>query len=66
MLPPHSPPTPPPRGPPCACTQVLTGNWRSVLGDLDRVEGLRPGEVRDAAARWLTPDNRFRGYVLPG
>lgn len=48
-----------------ASYQVLTGDWRSVLGDLERIEGLRAGEVRDAAARWLRPDNRFTGYVLP-
>lgn len=45
--------------------QVLTGDWRNVLGDLERIESVQPGEVRDAAGRWLRPDNRFTGYVLP-
>lgn len=43
----------------------LTGDWRNVLGDLQRIESIEAGEVRDAAARWLRPDNRFRGYVVP-
>jgi predicted Zn-dependent peptidase len=43
----------------------LTGDWRNVLADLRRIEGLEAGEVRDAAARHLRPDNVFKGYVLP-
>jgi len=45
--------------------QALTGDWRNVLADLQRIESLTEGEVRDAAARWLRPDNCFKGYVLP-
>lgn len=52
-----------PHGPPL---QALTGDWRSVLTDLQRIEGLAPGEVREACQRWLRPDNCFKGFVLPG
>ena len=44
---------------------ALTGDWRNVLADLERIEALAPGDVRDAAARWLRPDNCFTGYVIP-
>ena len=52
--------------PPDPPMQALTGDWRSVLTDLQRIEGLAPGEVRDACQRWLRPDNCFKGFVLPG
>ncbi|PRW45164.1 peptidase M16 [Chlorella sorokiniana] len=48
-----------------ATYQALSGDWRAVLTDLQRIEALQPGEVRDACQRWLRPDNCFRGYVLP-
>lgn len=51
--------------PPSPLEQVLTGDWRNVLGDLRRIEALEAGEVRDAAARHLRPDNCFSGFVLP-
>ena len=47
------------------CVQVLRGDWRGVLADLQRIESLAPADVRDAAARHLRPDNCFRGYILP-
>lgn len=54
--------------PPClsvpAALQALTGDWRNVLADLQSIEDLSQAEARDAAARWLRPDNLFRGYVL--
>lgn len=61
-MPTHSDPTPPPH--PQPHKQVLTGDWRNVLSDLQRIEGLQAGEVRDAAARWLAPGNCFKGFVL--
>ena len=48
-----------------ATSTALTGSWRRIAADLDRVEGLQAGEVRDTAARHLRPDNCFKGYVLP-
>ncbi len=45
--------------------QALTGDWRNVLADLQSIEDLSSAEARDVAARWLRPDNLFRGYVLP-
>ncbi|KAL4448231.1 hypothetical protein ABPG75_005450 [Micractinium tetrahymenae] len=48
-----------------ASYQALTGDWRNVLGDLQSIEDLSAAEARDAAARWLRPDNVFKGYVLP-
>jgi hypothetical protein len=34
------------------------------MSDLRRIEALQGSEVRDAAARWLQPDNVFKGFVL--
>ncbi|KAL4423363.1 hypothetical protein ABPG77_004294 [Micractinium sp. CCAP 211/92] len=48
-----------------ASYQALTGDWRNVLADLQSIEDLSSAEARDVAARWLRPDNLFRGYVLP-
>ena len=44
---------------------VLGGSWRCLLRDLRRIEELTQGEVRDVAARYLHPGNRFVGTVLP-
>jgi predicted Zn-dependent peptidase len=43
--------------------RALGGDWRGLLRDLEAVEGAQPQGVRDAAARWLTPDNSFVGYL---
>lgn len=48
-----------------ASYQALTGSWRGVNEDLAAIEALTPGGVRDVAARYLTPDNSFVGFVLP-
>ena len=48
-----------------ASYQALTGDWRGVVDDLERIESLTPGGVRDVAARYLVPSNSFRAYVLP-
>lgn len=50
---------------PSHAPQALTGDWHNVLADLQSIEDLGRAEARDAAGRWLRPDNVFKGYVLP-
>ena len=51
-----------------ASYQVLSDpgvGWRGINQELAAVEALTPRGVADVAARYLTPDNSFVGYVLP-
>ena len=46
-----------------ASYQVLTGGWKEICSDLERVDGLREEDVAAVASRYLTPENSFVGYV---
>lgn len=42
-----------------------SGDWRTLVRDLERVEGLGAEEVRGVVARYLIPSNCYKGVVLP-
>lgn len=44
---------------------MLSGDWRQVLRDLQRIEEMQAQHVQEAAARLFCPQNLYRGYVLP-
>ncbi len=41
------------------------GDWRLYFLSRDRIEKVTPAEVKDVAARYLTPSNRTIGYFIP-
>jgi zinc protease len=41
------------------------GDWRLFFLHRDRIEKVTPEQVKDVAARYLTPSNRTVGYFLP-
>ena len=47
-----------------ASYQVLTGDWRNVSAELERIEALTPAAVAAAVQPYLAPDNSCVGYVL--
>jgi zinc protease len=41
------------------------GDWRLYFIDRDRLEKVTPAEVKETAARYLTPSNRTVGFFIP-
>lgn len=46
-----------------ASYKVLSGDWREICNDLERLETLTASEVAATAQRYLQPENSFVGYV---
>jgi predicted Zn-dependent peptidase len=38
--------------------ECITGDWRFVLKYLERIEAIRPEDVKNAAKKYLTASNR--------
>ena len=47
-----------------ASYQGLMGDWREIIRDLERVDGVRREDVARVAATYLTPQNCFTGYIV--
>lgn len=43
----------------------LTGDWRGIAAEAERIEGMAPEEVQEVVARYLIPGNCYKGTVLP-
>ena len=46
-----------------ASYQVLSGDWREIINDLEKVESLNASQIAATARKYLRPDNSFVGYV---
>jgi len=45
--------------------QGLSGDWRNLFRDIERVSAVRPEQVTAAAAKYLTKENRTAGRLVP-
>ena len=59
-------PPPTPTGSPISSANwAAQGDWRLYFLNRDRIEKVTPAQVKEVAARYLTPSNRTVGFFIP-